>query len=193
MTATKKIVDECVANTGKAQGIDGKTFLANIGTRDVAKDLDVLRAALGDTKLTYLGFSYGTQIGWEYAEQFPANVRAILFDGDVSPIEDPATGALGQLAGFRKAFADFASWCAKNSPGCALGTDPTKAVAVYQAPGAAAPRSETPVEGRAHALVRGRRHWDEFRAVFQPVATGSGQRVVGSEGGQRRCADDAGR
>ncbi len=63
MTATKKLVDECVANTGKSEGIDGKTFLANIGTRDVARDMDVLRAVLGDAKLTYLGFSYGTEIG----------------------------------------------------------------------------------------------------------------------------------
>ena len=130
---TKTIVEECVANTGKAQGIDGKTFLANVGTRDVARDLDVLRAALGDPKLSYMGFSYGTEIGWEYAEQFPANVRAILFDGDVSPIEDPATESLGQQKGFQNAFADFASWCATNSPGCALGTNPTKALANFQA------------------------------------------------------------
>ncbi len=130
---TKQIVAECVANTGKAQGIDGKTFLANVGTRDVARDLDVLRAVLGDKKLTYAGFSYGTQIGWEYAEQFPGNVRALLFDGDISPIDDPATSALDQAAAFQKAFLSFATWCAKNSPGCVLGTDPSTAVAKYQA------------------------------------------------------------
>ena len=53
---TKQTVADCVANTGKAQGIDGKTFLANVGTRDVARDLDVLRAVLGDSRLTYAGF-----------------------------------------------------------------------------------------------------------------------------------------
>ena len=130
---TQKEVDECFARTGKAQGIDGKTFLANVGTRDVARDLDVLRAVLGDAKLSYLGFSYGTEIGWEYAEQFPTHVRAILFDGDVSPVEDPFALAIGQQAGFQSAFENFARWCAASSPGCALGTDPNKALGAYQA------------------------------------------------------------
>ena len=46
-------------------------MLANSGTRDVVRDLDVLRAALGDQKLTYLGYSYGTFIGSTYAELMP--------------------------------------------------------------------------------------------------------------------------
>ncbi len=70
--ALKTIAGHCVERTGSDEGIDGKTFLANIGTRDVAKDLDVLRAVLGDNKLTYVGFSYGTSIGTVYAEQFRA-------------------------------------------------------------------------------------------------------------------------
>jgi len=130
---TKQIVSDCLANTGKAQGIDSTTFFANLGTRDVVKDLDVLRAVLGDTKLTYAGFSYGTQIGWAYAEQFPTNIRAILFDGVVAPDQDPATAALGQQKGFQNAFNDFASWCAQSSPSCALGTDPSKAQTNFQA------------------------------------------------------------
>ena len=47
----------------------------------MAKDLDVLRAALGDEQLTYIGWSYGTSIGTAYAEQFPENVRAMILDG----------------------------------------------------------------------------------------------------------------
>ena len=128
----KKQAAECEANTGKSQGIDGKTFLANVGTRDVARDLDVLRAALGDAKLTYLGFSYGTKIGWEYAEQFPGNVRAILFDGDLSPIRDPATLLVNEYKAFQSAFDSFAQWCALRGPLCPLGTDPAKALGIYQ-------------------------------------------------------------
>jgi pimeloyl-ACP methyl ester carboxylesterase len=130
---TRQLVAACLANTGKDQGIDGKTFLANVGTRDVAKDLDVLRAALGDRKLTYLGFSYGTQIGWEYAEQFPQNVRAILFDGDMNPDQDPATLILFEYKAFQGAFDNFARWCVQNADPCALGTDHTKAVARFHA------------------------------------------------------------
>ena len=62
---TKAFVQRCVDKMGKE-------FLANIGTVNVAKDLDAIRAALGDDKLTYLGYSYGTRIGAAYAEAFPA-------------------------------------------------------------------------------------------------------------------------
>ena len=48
----------------------GKEFLANVGTVNVARDLDRLREALGDAKLTYLGYSYGTLIGATYAEAY---------------------------------------------------------------------------------------------------------------------------
>ena len=87
--AAEQIAKGCAALTGADQGIDGATFLANVGTRDVAKDLDVLRAALGDQQLTYIGWSYGTSIGTEYAEQFPQNVRAMILDGALDPNDRP--------------------------------------------------------------------------------------------------------
>lgn len=129
---SREDAQRCAERTGKDQGIDGKEFLANIGTRDVAKDMDVLRAALGDAKLSYVGYSYGTRIGYVYAEQFPGNVRAMVLDGVVSPDQDPATELLSQAKGFQDAFNDFASWCATSQPACVLGTDPAKATAVYQ-------------------------------------------------------------
>jgi len=109
----------------------GKEFLANVGTASVAKDLDLLRAALGDAKLTYLGYSYGTRIGAAYAEQFPDKVRAMILDGAVDPTEDPIQSNIEQAAAFQKAFDDYAADCAKN-PACPLGTDPAKAVDVYK-------------------------------------------------------------
>ena len=60
-------------------------LLPHVGTRDAARDLDVLRAALGDAKLTYLGKSYGTYLGATYAELFPALIRAAVLDGAVDP------------------------------------------------------------------------------------------------------------
>lgn len=108
----------------------GREFLANIGTVNVAKDLDVLRAALGDDKLTYLGYSYGTLIGSAYAEAFPDKVRAMILDGAVDPTVDPVESNVEQAASFQKAFDDFAADCAKSAD-CPLGTDPAKAVAVF--------------------------------------------------------------
>lgn len=123
--------NDCAARTGAPQGIDGKTFLANVGTRDVARDMDVLRAALGDQKLSYVGISYGTRLGYTYAEEFPTKVRAMVLDGVVAPDLDPALDNINQAASFQKAFTTYAGWCAQHQP-CVLGTDPAKATAVYE-------------------------------------------------------------
>ncbi|MBV9845437.1 MAG: alpha/beta fold hydrolase [Kutzneria sp.] len=124
ITRLKDYDAKCVQRTGS-------DLLANIGTRDVAKDLDVLRSALGDEKLTYLGYSYGTFLGSTYAERFPANVRALVLDGAVDPTQSSIEAGVAQAAGFQTAFDQFASWCGKRS-GCALGSDPARAVQAYQ-------------------------------------------------------------
>ena len=78
----------------------GKDFLANDGTVNVARDLDAIRAALGDEKLTYLGYSYGTRIGSAYAEAFPHNVRAMVLDGAVDPNQNIVDESVAQGTGF---------------------------------------------------------------------------------------------
>ena len=60
-------------------------FIAHVGTNNVVRDLDAMRAAVGDSKLTFWGMSYGTTIGSVYAYRYPRRVRAILLDGTVSP------------------------------------------------------------------------------------------------------------
>jgi pimeloyl-ACP methyl ester carboxylesterase len=117
---TKDFVQRCVNKMGDQ-------FLANVGTSNVAKDLDAMRAALGDQKLTYLGYSYGTRIGSAYAEAYPQNVRAMILDGAVDPNADPIEANIRQAAAFQKAFNDYAADCA-TSADCPLGTDPAKAV-----------------------------------------------------------------
>ena len=89
----------------------GEAALANVGTRDVARDLDILRAVLGDRQLTYLGYSYGTRIGTEYAEQFPDNVRALVLDGALDPDEELVESLVNQGAGFQGSFDAFVDWC----------------------------------------------------------------------------------
>jgi pimeloyl-ACP methyl ester carboxylesterase len=118
--------DHCVQRSG---GVD---VLANAGTRDVARDLDVLRATLGDEKLTYLGFSYGTRIGAAYAEMFPQNVRAMVLDGAVDPAQTTAESAIAQMAGFQGAFDTYAAHCTQQAD-CPLGTDPSRTTAEFQA------------------------------------------------------------
>ncbi|MGH3913131.1 MAG: alpha/beta hydrolase [Pseudonocardiaceae bacterium] len=98
----------------------GNDVLANSGTRDVARDMDTLRAVLGDEKLTYLGYSYGTRLGTEYAEQFPRNVRAMVLDGALDPDENVVDSQVNQGAGFQQAFDSFIDWCLEQ-PTCWLG------------------------------------------------------------------------
>ncbi|MEP7055990.1 MAG: alpha/beta hydrolase [Actinomycetota bacterium] len=100
-----------------------RVLLAHVGTRDSARDLDVMRAAVGDDKLTFLGKSYGTYLGALYADMFPQRVRALVLDGAVDPTID--TQALGrvQAQGFEVALTAFLDNCAKTSS-CAFGKTP---------------------------------------------------------------------
>jgi pimeloyl-ACP methyl ester carboxylesterase len=120
---TKDYVQRCIDKVGAE-------FLAHVGTVNVARDLDAIRAGVGDDKLTYLGYSYGTRIGAAYAEAYPQNVRAMILDGAIDPNADPVEENLRQSASFQDAFDNFAADCAK-VPTCPLGTDPDKAVDVY--------------------------------------------------------------
>ncbi|HEX3649253.1 MAG TPA: alpha/beta hydrolase [Pseudonocardiaceae bacterium] len=123
----KRYAAACAQNTAF-----GRSMLANVGTRDVAKDLDVLRSALGDRKLTYLGYSYGTYLGSTYAEDFPKNVRAMVLDGAVDPTESEVEQTVAQGTGFQTAFQQFAQWCVRQQQ-CALGNNPANATKAFQA------------------------------------------------------------
>jgi pimeloyl-ACP methyl ester carboxylesterase len=108
---------------GFAEGCSAKAgrLLPHVGTVNAARDMDVLRAVLGDRQLTYFGASYGTYLGAFYAEQFPRNVRALVLDGAVDPKLPAEQINLEQAKGFERAFRAFAEDCVRTS-GCPLGT-----------------------------------------------------------------------
>jgi pimeloyl-ACP methyl ester carboxylesterase len=109
----------------------GDAMLANVGTRDVVRDLDVLRSALGEQKLTYLGYSYGTEIGSRYAEEFPGKVRAMVLDGALDPQQGEVDSLIAQSGGFQSVFDQFAKFCVQRSD-CPLGHDAGAATQAYQ-------------------------------------------------------------
>ncbi|MFB8280781.1 alpha/beta hydrolase [Nocardia colli] len=121
----KQYADHCAERTGK-------DFLARVGTREVVQDMDVMRAALGDAKLSYLGYSYGTKIGSAYAEKFPDHVRALVLDGAIDSSQDPVQESLRQAAGFQKVFDAYAADCTTKAD-CPLGTDKTQTVQRFRA------------------------------------------------------------
>jgi pimeloyl-ACP methyl ester carboxylesterase len=118
-------------DTKCAQRSGGDQVLANMGTRDAAKDMDILRAALGDQKLTYLGYSYGTDLGTAYAQDFPGNVRAMVLDGAIDPAQNEIDRQIAQAASFQHAFNAFGAWCA-GRPECPLGTNPAQTTQNYR-------------------------------------------------------------
>lgn len=120
----KAVNARCVSRTG----ID---VLALIGTREVVRDLDIMRSALGDAKLTYLGYAYGTVIGTSYAEAFPGNVRAMILDGPVDPAQDLESRLLDQGRAQQQGFDAFAAWCSGRAD-CTLGSDKNQAVNNFQ-------------------------------------------------------------
>jgi pimeloyl-ACP methyl ester carboxylesterase len=105
-----------------AQGCQQRSgaLLPYVGTRDAARDMDVLRAALGDAKLTYLGKSYGTYLGAWYAQLFPSHVRALVLDGAVSPDESAFGLNVVQAQGFEVALRSFTANCVRLAV-CPLG------------------------------------------------------------------------
>jgi pimeloyl-ACP methyl ester carboxylesterase len=86
-------------------------LLPYVGTQNAARDMDVLRAALGESRLTFLGKSYGTYLGAWYAQLFPRRVRALVLDGAVDPGTPALQEDITQAEGFQAAFRSFAAWC----------------------------------------------------------------------------------
>jgi pimeloyl-ACP methyl ester carboxylesterase len=107
--SAKTFADGCQANTGP--------LLQFIDTQSTTHDLDMLRAAVGDTKLNYLGYSYGTFLGAEYAQNFPTHVGRMVLDG----AEDPSSSSFditeSQAVGFESALKAYLTDCASRS-GC---------------------------------------------------------------------------
>jgi pimeloyl-ACP methyl ester carboxylesterase len=102
----------CQARSGAVGG--------HVSTVEAARDMDVLRAALGQDELDYFGFSYGTRLGATYAELFPDKVGRMVLDGAVDPSLSPRDGALSQAKGFETALRSYIQDCVGGG-GCFLG------------------------------------------------------------------------
>jgi pimeloyl-ACP methyl ester carboxylesterase len=119
-SVNRALHDSCRANTGPlADHVD------NLNT---VRDMDAIRAALGEQKLTYVGYSYGSLMGQQYAEKFPHRVRAILMDGNMDHSLPNAWEFMrSETAPVEQAFVEFANWC-DTTETCALYGQDTKAV-----------------------------------------------------------------
>jgi pimeloyl-ACP methyl ester carboxylesterase len=101
--------------------------LPQINTVNTARDMDLIRQAVGDSQMNYLGFSYGTELGSIYAHLFPGKIRVAVLDGAVDPLTTGIEAFADQLKGFEEAFDQFAAYCTQNSTCSRLG-NPRQAV-----------------------------------------------------------------
>ncbi len=172
----KRIADGCAAKFGDQ--------LPYFATEQAAKDMDALRAAVGDDKLTYLGYSYGTLLGATYAQLFPTRIRAMVLDGAVDPKQTSVEGSEAQAKGFERAFTNFSNWCRQTPDRCPIAPDARKAVT-----DAIAAADRSPVKGRdGRAATSG---W-LFYAVVSSLYTESGWAALAAAIGNLRQGDARG-
>ena len=104
--ASQAFNDECMANSGE--------ILPYISTQASATDMNSIRQALGEDKISYFGFSYGSELGATWATMFPQTVRAAVLDGAVDPNSTSAEEGMAQAKGFEGQLATFLAACSKN-------------------------------------------------------------------------------
>ena len=100
---------------------DDAALAAHVSTIEAARDMDVLRAALGQRRLDYFGASYGTKLGATYAELFPHRVGRLVLDGAVDVSLSSRQLSLEQARGFETALRAYVADCVENVDGCFLG------------------------------------------------------------------------
>ncbi|MFI9160666.1 alpha/beta hydrolase [Kitasatospora aureofaciens] len=156
-------------------------LLPHLGTRDTARDMDVLRGALGERELDFFGLSYGTYLGALYAEEFPDRTGRLVLDGAVERSTDLMHLNGEQAVATEDAFRAYAAGCAADGDTCPLGSDP--AAAAQRLAGFLDGLKDHPLpahDGRTltaalawtgvlDALADGHRNWPRLRAALDPA------------------------
>ena len=105
--ASQAFNDKCAENSG--------TILPYISTMASAQDINSLRLALGEEKVSYFGFSYGSELGTTWATMFPETVRAIVVDGAVDPNASSVQEGMNQAKGFEGQLTTFLKQCSEKT------------------------------------------------------------------------------
>jgi len=183
VSAAHAFVDACRQKSGR--------LLAYMSTAATVRDLDAIRGAMGEDKISYVGFSYGTLIGAVYADMFPRRVRAMVLDGVVDPARSYADTTLQQAEGFDAALRAFFADCRADSA-CAFARGGDPAAAYDDLAGQIAAESEpATVDGEhrtlgpgeldigvASALYAGTDGYDDLAAALAQAAGGNGSRML---------------
>jgi pimeloyl-ACP methyl ester carboxylesterase len=175
--SSREFADACFQRNGN--------YLEHVGTIDAARDMDVLRAAVGDRKLTYYGGSYGTYLGAKYAQLFPRRIRAMVLDGALDPRQPTAAENKVQAIGFETDLRDFLAACPRASDCPFPSSDPERgldelAASIDAHPVADGTRSLGPgefFEGLALGLYS-TSYWDTLRHALGDAGRGDARLML---------------
>lgn len=137
---TRQYAEACVTRTGEV--------LVHLGTSNVARDMDLLRRALGEDTITYFGTSYGCELGAVWATLFPDTVRAAVLDACADPNADPAEGMRQQAQGFQASVEAFLERCSEVGADCPIYNDGNPEAAYLAVRELAATEGIPSLEGR---------------------------------------------
>ena len=179
---TKKFIEKCKK---KNKHLDA------FGTANAARDMDILRQAIGDKQLNYMGKSYGTYLGTLYAQFFPDKVGRMVLDGAVDPTISNYQQSLTQAIGFDKAFNSFHTDCLKRKD-CALPPDKTAAINKMQKLFSQAATNSLPTKkkskrtlgeslivlGTASAMYDSKTGWPQLRKAIAKAQQGYGDEFL---------------
>jgi pimeloyl-ACP methyl ester carboxylesterase len=178
---TKKYVEIC---KGKNK------HLTSYGTANVARDMDILREAVGDKQLNYMGKSYGTYLGTLYAQFFPDKVGRVVLDGAVDPTISNFQQTLTQAVGFDQAFSSFSKDC-RSKKNCPLPKGKDAAIAEMKKLFAQAAKTPLPIKssnrslsetmmvlGTASAMYDSATGWPKLRKAIAQAQRGYGDEFL---------------
>ena len=113
-TERQEIIDLAEEFTAACEEANGD-ILPFIGTNNSARDMDSIRRALGEEQISYLGFSYGSELGAVWATLFPETVRAAVLDGAADPNADPLESSIQQSQGFEGTLTTYLAQCSADT------------------------------------------------------------------------------
>jgi pimeloyl-ACP methyl ester carboxylesterase len=183
VSAAKRLARDCETKSGR--------ILPYVSSRQTVHDMELIRRALGENKISYLGFSYGTYLGALYADTYPQHVRAMVLDGAVDPAQSSEAASNQQAIGFEKALDAFLVDCSHDT-NCDFyaGGNPQRGydrlmVSIDAEPVFARVDGEErtlgPGEadvGVAEALYGGKKSWPKLAAALGAAARGDGSKLL---------------
>jgi pimeloyl-ACP methyl ester carboxylesterase len=178
---SKKFIQQCEKKN---------KHLTSFSTANAARDMDILRQAVGDKQLNYMGKSYGTFLGTLYAQFFPDKVGRMVLDGAVDPTISDFQQTLTQTVGFDQAFSAFARDCSTKKS-CSLPNGEEAAIAEMQKLFAQAAKKPLPTKtsnrklsetmmvlGTASAMYDSSTGWPKLRKAIKEAQSGDGDNFL---------------